>query len=42
MQNTVERFRAGDRDYLKHSVDMFQDLIMIFRSLLFIFMGRND
>eukprot|EP00039_Didymoeca_costata_P001418 m.52359 g.52359 ORF g.52359 m.52359 type:complete len:363 (+) comp10787_c0_seq1:126-1214(+) len=40
-QQMIERFRAGDRDYLRHSVDFFIDLLNIFRLLLHMFMSRD-
>lgn len=41
-QQMIERFRAGDRDYLRHSLDFFIDLFNIFKMLLLLFSGRDD
>lgn len=40
-QNVIERFRAGDGDFLRHSADFYMNAMGIFRRLLYIFMQRD-
>lgn len=41
MQNMIEDYRAGNADYLRHSVDMFVNFLMMFRRLLFLLLNRD-
>jgi FtsH-binding integral membrane protein len=42
-QQIIERFRSGDRDYMQGAIDIFFDLITIFKyALLFFGIGGNN
>ena len=41
-QNTIERFRAGDRDHLQGAVNIFLDLINMFKMMMIMFGLSSD
>ena len=41
-QNIIEEYRAGSRDFLRHSFDMFINFMMIFRRMLALLMMNRD
>eukprot|EP00040_Diaphanoeca_grandis_P004984 m.30884 g.30884 ORF g.30884 m.30884 type:complete len:361 (-) comp16355_c1_seq1:145-1227(-) len=40
-QNMIEEYRAGNKDVLRHSVDVFINFLMIFKRLLFVLLDRD-
>lgn len=39
-QNITEKARRGDKDYIKHSVELFIDFVAVFKRILIILTDR--